>query len=126
MTFQAPQRIDIGQMRQRIRIQRSLGAQSPSGAQVIKWVDIPGGQVWASIQPDSGTELFQAQEIYPENPATIIIRYLPGVEAGMRVVWLDPRTKRDVHFNIKAVTDPEERHYQLVLTCVQRPKQRPT
>jgi len=126
MTFQSPQQLDVGEMRQRIRIQRSVGSQSPSGAQVIEWVDLLKGERWASIEPDPGTEMFQAHEIYAENPATITIRYLAGVEAGMRVVWLDPATKKDVHFDIHTVTDPQKLHIKLVLTCVERPKERPT
>lgn len=123
MTSQPLQQIDIGRMRQRIRIQQNRGVQSASGAQQIEWVDF--AQVWASIEPMAGNELFQAREIYPESQISITIRYLEGIDPSMRVLWLDPRTEKDVQFDIKSITDVDMRHYVFELTCEERPIERP-
>lgn len=127
MSSQPLQQIDIGKLRARIRIQQNMGAQSASGAQLIEWVDV--FNVWASIEPMGGNELFQAREIYPEQPTTITIRYLQDMLGqdlrSMRILWLDPRTQKDRQFDIKSVTDVEMRHYVLELLCEERPIERP-
>lgn len=114
--------VDAGSMRERIRIQRDVGAQSASGAIKQDWQDF--AEVFASIVPLGGTELFAAQQIYSESPTTIKLRYIAGLDTAMRILWLDPRTLTDVQFDIKSITDVENRHYRMELTVIQRPLER--
>lgn len=120
---QTPTTFDIGSMRYRVRVQRDVGQQSPSGAIAQDWQDVT--TVWAAISQEGGNEMFSPPEIYPESRTTITIRYYPGIDTSMRVLWTDPRTQKDSQFDIKSVSDLEEsRHHLLQLTCEQRPIER--
>lgn len=67
--------------------------------------------VWASIEPLRGRELFAAQEHHSEITTRIELRYRPGVTAKMRVLH------GSTVYNILAVLDPEQRHIKLQLLC---------
>lgn len=120
--IETPTTFDIGSMRDRVRIQRDVGKQSASGAIEQDWQDF--AFVWAAIDSQNGSELFSGQEIYPESRTIITIRYLPNISESMRVLWLNPRTKQDVQFDIKNITDVNNRHFIMQLTCTQRPIER--
>src|SRR5271168_694038 len=103
-----PTTFDIGKMRARIRIQWNQGEQSESGAQMVKWVDLPYGDVWAAIDEVGGNEMFQAREVYPERQTTITTRFHRLIDSmkadSYRVFWLDPYTMRDRQFDVKSIT----------------------
>ena len=67
--------------------------------------------IWASVEPLSGRELFAAQEFHNEVTTRIRIRYRDGVTAKMRVVF------ESVNYNILVIIDPELRHRELQLLC---------
>ena len=67
--------------------------------------------VWASIEPLSGRELFQAQQVQAEVTHRVRMRYLAGVTAKMTGLF---GTRE---FQILSVINPEERNRELVLMC---------
>lgn len=120
-----PTTFDIGSMRDRIRIQKNIGQQTASGAVETEWVDF--ANVWASIQEQGGNELFAAQQIYPEARALIFIRYVPGIDESMRILWFDSAAQKDVTYDILDQTRLEEnRRHILQVTAKRRPTERNT
>lgn len=70
--------------------------------------------MWAAVEPFKGEEYIQLQNTQAELTAKVTIRYLPGIKPAMRVLY------GDRVFDIKSVIDPEERHRELQLMCVEK------
>lgn len=105
--------MQAGRLRNKIDIEQ-LSAASPqqlnTGEPDESW-SVYLNDIWASVEPLSGRELFAAQEFHSEVTVRIRIRYRSGVNNRMRVVF---GTK---YYDIKAVIDPEERHREFHLLC---------
>jgi len=71
--------------------------------------------VWAAIEPLSGTEQFQAQQVDAAVTTRIRIRYLAGVTAKMR---FGVGTRR---WDLHAVLNVDERNRELHLLATERP-----
>jgi SPP1 family predicted phage head-tail adaptor len=71
----------------------------------------------ASVEPLSGRELEQAQQIAPRTTHRVTIRYRTGIKAGQQVTYHDGR-QGDRAFEIVAPPlDPDEAHRKLELLC---------
>lgn len=82
------------------------------------------GVVSGSIKTLRGRELVAAQAEFAEAEVEIGVRYLAGVNSGMRIkhdpagcciAGADASTVR--YYNVLNVNDVEERHVEMVLTC---------
>lgn len=100
-------------LRNRVTIQQPSASRGKLGGVKEGWADV--GTVWAAVAPISGREFFAAQQVNSEVTHRVTIRYLPGVDAKMRVIY----GKRVLE--IQSVIDPQERHVELQLMCVERP-----
>ena len=104
-----------GQMRTRLLWQAKIQGQDAAGQPSTTWVDVV--TVWASVRHVSGLkglETVLAGQESPLLPASIRIRYRPGVTPAQRV-RLD-----DTVYDIRAVLpDPSGRVY-LDLVCEAR------
>jgi len=69
---------------------------------------------WADISLLQGKELDKAQQIIAEVTHKVVVSYQPGIESQMLVQF------EDRVFTIQAVQDPDERHVELHLLCVER------
>lgn len=67
----------------------------------------------AAIEPLSGREFWNAQQIQATQVTRIRIRYLAGVTERMRVVWGERK------FNIQSIINMDERNIELQLMCVE-------
>lgn len=76
------------------------------------WQDV--ATVWAAVEPIRGREYVLLQNTQSELTTRIRIRYRPGIETSMRVLY-GGRV-----FDIQSVIDPEERHVELQLMCVEK------
>lgn len=74
----------------------------------------PFATIWAAIRALAGQELYKAQQIVQEVTHLVTILYLPGVTEAM-LVSFEARL-----FQIKAIEDPDERHIELRILCVER------
>ena len=83
--------------------------QLPTGELDRSWATF--AQVWASIEPLKGRELFAAQSVHSEVTALVVMRYLADVDATMRV------NHGGTYYMIEARIDPEQRHRELQLWC---------
>lgn len=115
-----PSTFEIGRLRHQVRLQRFVPTdRSSTGAPVGDWEDV--ATLFAAVTPGSGKELFAAAQIYPEANTQISIRYMPGIDASMRVLWNDPITHEDRQFDIQQVLDLNEAHVEIALVCIERP-----
>lgn len=101
--------IPIGRMRHRITLQRFEEGEDEYGATVSMWVNV--ATVWASVEPLRGQEFFAAQSLQSQTTVRIRMRYRPGVDASMKVLF-DGKT-----YSIESVIEPLMRHGELQLMC---------
>lgn len=103
-----------GKLRHRIEIQSPVTALNGSGGHdVSSWLPIPGGQVWADIQPLSAREVYNNGVIGQSCSHEITIRYLVGVSTKCRIVhegriFQVTGVKLDEQFNVELRLSCEE------------------
>jgi SPP1 family predicted phage head-tail adaptor len=91
---------------QRTEVQNSTGE--------VEWTWTTLATVRAAVEPLRGQEYFASHQLQSSTNVRIRIRYISGVTPKMRV-------KYGVrYFEIEGVIDPEERHRELQLMCVER------
>lgn len=101
--------IAIGEMRHRITIQ-ILSASKDSFQQEIKgWTNFE--TVWAKIEPLSGREFFEAQQMNAEITHRITMRYMKGLNPKMRIMY------GERIFDIKTILNIEEKNIELQILC---------
>lgn len=77
--------MDIGKLNKRITIQSQSTSFDAAGQQVESWSTF--ATVWANIKHKSGAETIRSDAMTSTVKASMRIRYLPGVNAGMRVLY---------------------------------------
>jgi SPP1 family predicted phage head-tail adaptor len=100
-----------GKLRRQLVIQQAIETQDSTGAVTIIWGTF--ATVWGSVEPLRGREFWAAKELQAQVSTRIRIRYLAGVTPKMQVV------DGDKLYLIEAVIDPEMRHIQMDLMCVE-------
>lgn len=105
---------------QAVILQRRFEARTARGETVITYVD--AFQVFASVEPLSGRELFTAQQTQSEITTRIRIHWRPGITELMRVKHVTSFGSPDVFdlYDIKSAIDLRSRHEELELLCVRR------
>ena len=98
----------IGRMRYRITIQFPADTVDDYGNAIEDWQDL--ATVWADIVPVSGREYLTASQATSETTFKIYIRYIPNVNAKMRIIH------NDITFEILAVLG-DRRSGMLTLMC---------
>ena len=102
----------IGNLRHRITLQKPVITKDSIGQELEEWQDV--ATVWASVEPLSGKEYFNAQQVNSEITTRITIRYIELLSPQW-VVQLGKRT-----FNILSVINFEERNIYLQLLCSEK------
>lgn len=72
-----------GQLRHEIEIQQTTDTLDAAGQPTRSWTTF--ANVWASIEPVSGSELVVARQLDPKTTHKVTMRYLSGVTAKMRI-----------------------------------------
>ncbi len=104
--------IDIGKLNKRITFQRRAEGEDALGQTVQGWEDVQ--TVWADFYPVRGGEYQEeGQKKREEVVYKAKLRYLPGIDASMRVVF------RGRHFLIDKVINVDEANYKLELECTE-------
>lgn len=102
--------MNIGKMRHRITIEQKTRVPDGAGGYTESW--LPFAAVWAAVDPISGKEYFEAQQIQSAVTHKIRIRYRSGIIPSMRVNFKG---------RIFAMTSPpinwEERNRDMLLMC---------
>ncbi len=74
-----------GRLRHRVRIQRAVDVVTDSGAVETQYSDL--FTTWAEVLPLTPRELYAARQVQAEITAKVRLRYRPGLDARIRVVW---------------------------------------
>lgn len=101
--------MDIGSLNRRIEVLQFFEERDSLGGVVGLWQTV--GRVWANIEPKTGSEYFQNQQINAESNVTITMRFYAGISALNRVRY------QDKTYEIVAVADTCTEHKSTVLTC---------
>lgn len=105
--FTAP---GAGELRHRIALQYpTVSASNSFGDATVTWT--VSTTRWAKIEPLTGRELWQAQQVQADVTHTVTLRYTAGVGPTWQAVY---QTRV---FNIMAVLDPGERRVWHQLLC---------
>lgn len=104
--------IDTGRMRHRVTLEAEVTAPNPFGEQVPSWQ--AEAVVWASVEPLSGREVLQADQLQSQVTHRVWIRWRQGVEANKRF------RHRGRALNILSVHDRDERRELLECLCVEQ------
>jgi len=98
-----------GNLRHKLEIQENTPTRNAVGEEVDSWTTV--ATVWASIEPLSGVELLNAQQVAAETTVRIGLRYRSGVTAAHRIKF-GARI-----FDINVVSNVGERNRELQLLC---------
>lgn len=102
-----------GRLDKVVDIKQKTVTRNETGEEVVVWSAIDGGEsIWAGIEPVSGKEYFEAEQVHAQMTVQIIIRYLLGVESAMRVYHGD-----DVYEIVAPPIDKSLRRESLTLMC---------
>lgn len=71
-----------GKLNKRVTIQ-----EQGSGADYTTYTDCTNGEVWASVEPLTSHERFEAQAIDSKITHRVRIRYWPGLKGAHRLKW---------------------------------------
>lgn len=105
-------RMNPGELKHRISVQKFAKIEDGGGGFTEEWIDLfDPPEIWASINPLSGRELFVAMQIQSMVSHKIKIRYRSGITNKHRVEY------KGRVYNILAVIDKQERHKELELMC---------
>jgi SPP1 family predicted phage head-tail adaptor len=99
----------IGDLRERIALQRESRSRDRAGGFVTSWLTV--ATVWARVAPVSTGERFMRQQMQASAEWKVTIRYRSDLSPKMRVVW-NGRT-----FEIRGMPNPDERRRFLDLAC---------
>jgi len=102
-----------GKHRHRITFQQKKTTKNTRGEKVISWVDYVN--VWASIKPIRGKEIWHANQIKATTSHEIEIRYLHGqtFTSDMRIIYGSRIFQIDGFVNI------EERNIKYIFLCTE-------
>lgn len=100
-----------GPLRHRVAIQRATNTRDEYGQPVASWSTV--ATRWMSIEPLTGREAVEAQQINPKLSHRVTMRYdaTADVTPGDRLLW-GSRV-----FHIESAANIEERDRYLVMTC---------
>lgn len=98
-----------GRLRHRVTIQSATTTVDSFGQPIETWGTF--ATVWAAVEPLSGREYFDAQQVQSEVSYRVRIRHLSGVVPTMRVSY-DSRT-----LEVLAVLNIDERDREMHLMC---------
>ena len=101
-----------GKLRKRVAIQsRTDSVSDETMAPTQTWTTV--ATVWASVEPLSGQEGIQANQLNAELSHRVTIRYYSGLTAAYRILW-GTRVLR-----IVSVLNTDERNREMVLSCME-------
>lgn len=104
--------VRVGRIKDRCKIQQLSEALDEFGQRQQTWVTL--ADRWAGIEPLSGRERLQGDQVYSDLTHRVVLRYLAELTPKMRVVC---GTRI---LEIVSVIDRDNRHEQQELLCMER------
>lgn len=77
--------VNLGELNQRVTIERRQGASNALGEQADGWT--PVATVWARVQPLRTRDQFAAGQAGRATDHRVLIRHRADVDGGCRLVW---------------------------------------
>ncbi|WP_040210851.1 phage head closure protein [Clostridium polynesiense] len=77
----------IGDLNQRITLQKYSIGISENGYETESWIDYK--TVWASVSDLSGREFYQVAAVQAEKTVKFLIRFVAGIDCSMRIQFGD-------------------------------------
>lgn len=105
--------MQAGRLRHRVTIQQPVETRNAFGEAIKTWSTV--ATIYASVEPLSGREMFDAEQVQSEISHRVRLRYRSGLTTRMRLLY----GSRVLH--IQAVIDVKERHQELQLMCREMP-----
>jgi SPP1 family predicted phage head-tail adaptor len=99
--------INPGELRTPITIQVSTIVEDAGGAQKPEWSDL--ADVFAKWTNVHGQEVWASQSVQAQKPATVLIRYLAGVDTQSSIL------KDGERYQVVSVDDMQDRHEYMEL-----------
>jgi SPP1 family predicted phage head-tail adaptor len=94
--------MEIGDLKHRITLQQRTTTVSEQGFEEETWADYQ--TIWAAISNLHGREYYAAAAVQAENTVKFTIRYLPGIDTAMRILF------RGKQYNITALDNIKYRN----------------
>lgn len=104
--------INIGKLNKRITFLRTEWVADEMGQEVPEWM--PYKTVWATVNPVSGREYYEAQKVRPELTYKIYTRYQQEIAPDMQIKY------KEKMFEIKSIINVEESNKMLEIQCIER------
>lgn len=104
--------MQAGELREKIIIQSSTETRTGSGAVTNTWGTF--ATLWAAVEPMTGREFFQVDQLSAERTIKFVVRYKAGITAKMRISW-NSRT-----FDIRSIINTKQRNRSMQLIAVER------
>jgi SPP1 family predicted phage head-tail adaptor len=99
-------------LRHVVIVQERTETRQPDGSYAPTWSTF--ATLRAAVEPLRGQEYFAAHQLQASTNVRIRVRYVSGVTTKMRVLF------ESRYFEIEGIIDPEMRHRELQLMCVER------
>lgn len=99
----------IGELNKRVTIQTNTATRGTTGQAIEAWTDT--ATRWAAIEPLTGREYWQAQQVNAEMTVKITIRYYAGLTVKNRVKY------GSRYFDILSTQNLNEGNKFMVLMC---------
>lgn len=99
-------------LRHTVTIQSPTETKNSTGEVETTWGTF--ASVRAAVEPLRGQEYFAAKQVQASTNVRIRVRYMTGITTKMRVLF------ESRYFAIEGIIDPEMRHRELQLMCVER------
>jgi len=106
--------INPGELRRRLTFQAFSRSQDETGGYQETWYDYL--YAWAKLEPKTGKETVEADQIYPDTDTQITIRWRPGLDESMRII-----DEYGVQYDIYSISDVELRHRLFTIQAKRRP-----
>jgi SPP1 family predicted phage head-tail adaptor len=105
-------RLNSGQLRHKIRFQKLEGQEDELGQYRETWVD--DASAWCMIKTMQGREYYAAAASQSENTYRFVMRYRPGIDSSMRIVY------QGRIFNIDSAINDDEMNRTLTLIAKEK------
>lgn len=112
--------MQLGRLKHNVTLQTRVVTPNAVGEGAISYVDL--ADVWASVEPLTGRELFAAQTVQADVTTRIRLHYRSDVVPTMRVKFVaDYDSPQMVElYDVQVVMHTNEARQETVLMCVKR------
>lgn len=105
--------MDPGVLRETIVLQSKSVTRDAAGGEVVTWTT--AASCWAEVAPIGGREFVTLRAAQQDLTHRVRMRYLPGINPGMRLMW------RGTAYDVREVINAGARNRELELLCVGDP-----